>query len=104
MDELTGERVRHRLIDSVTFGPRFGQVMRAEHTVEPGKHGRLVAVPPLAIVGVVPVVKGGRGQQPFERAQTPADVGVDEISPDRPGEENRRRDQAIAEVERIRKP
>ena len=104
MDELTGERVGHRLIDSVAFGPCFGQVMGAEHTVEPGKHGRVVAVAPLAIVGVVPVVKGGRSQKPFERPQTPADVGMDEISPDRPGEENCRRDQAIAEVERIRKP
>ena len=38
MDELTGERVGHRLINSVTFGPRVGQVMSAENAVEPGKH------------------------------------------------------------------
>ena len=71
MDELTGERVGHRLIDSVAFGPGFGQVMGAEYAVEPGKHGRVVAVTPLAIVGVMPVVKGGRSQKPFERPQTP---------------------------------
>ena len=71
MDKLTGERAGHRLIDSVTFGPCVGEAMGAERTVEPWKHGRVVAVAPLAIVGVMPMVKGGRSQKPFERPQTP---------------------------------
>ena len=71
MDKLTGERAGHRLIDSVTFGPCVGEAMGDERTVEPWKHGRVVAVAPLAIVGVMPMVKGGRSQKPFERPQTP---------------------------------
>src|SRR5271165_3306447 len=57
--------------------------MGPEDPVDPGKDGAVVAVDG-PVPGVVPVVKCGSGDQPFQRPEAPAQIGVDEEPPHYP--------------------
>ena len=74
--------------------------MGAEDAVEPGEDGGVIAVA-LKPLGVVPVVEAGRGEQPFERTEAPAHVGVDEEAPETPDDQDQDGDQPVAEAHRV---
>ena len=52
----------------------------AEEAVQPREHGSVVPVDG-AVESVMPVVKGRRGEQPFQWSEAPGDVGVDVKAP-----------------------
>ena len=62
----------------------------AEETVHPGKHGGEVFVDG-TIEGVVPMMKGGGGDEPFERAQAPGYIRMNVEAPDGADQEEEQR-------------
>lgn len=65
--------------------------MAAEHAVQEWQGRRVVTVD-VVVAAVVPVVEGRRRHQPFQRPETPAQIGVDEETPhDAERDQERRR-------------
>src|SRR5580704_11986108 len=80
IEKLVAEGVGEFFFDAVSGGPFFGEVMRAEDSVEPGEGGGIVAVDGAGKC-VVPMVEGGSGNEPLEGAEAPAEIGMDEKAP-----------------------
>jgi len=55
-------------------------MMGAEEAIQHRQGGRIVAVD-MVVFAVVPVMEGRRGHQPLQRAEAPAQIGVDKEAP-----------------------
>ena len=79
MGELAEVGVGHGLIDPVAVGVARGEMERAKEPIEAGEEaGEVFVGGGGALVGVVPVMEDGGGDEALERAEAEADVGVDE--------------------------
>ena len=71
--------VGHGLVDTVAVGVARGEMERAKEPIKPGEEaGEVFVSGGGTLVGVVPVMEGGGGDEALERAEAEADVGVDE--------------------------
>lgn len=80
LDQLAGHGVRMRRVGADFGRPCARQVVAAEQAVQERQGRRVVAVD-VVVAAVVPVVEGRRGHEPLQRAEAPAQVGVDEEAP-----------------------
>ena len=80
IDELPEQGGRHGLVDAVAGRLLVpGKVEGAKEAVDEGPHGRVVFI-----------------NDPFERTEAPADIGVDEEAPHRPEKNDQDGNQATA--------
>ena len=71
--------VGHGLIDTVAVGVARGEMERAKEPIKPGEEaGEVFVGGGGTLVGVVPVMEGGGGDEALERTEAEADVSVDE--------------------------
>jgi len=86
---------RDRRVGAVGFGPLLPRhVVGPEHPVQPGQGGGIVAVGHLA-ARMVPMMEDRGCDQPLQRAEAPAHIGVDEKPPERPDEHDHDRQQVF---------
>lgn len=78
IDELPVVELRHRLVDTIFFWHPRRHEQSAADQVEKGQLAGEVLVIGVAFVGVVPVMELRRGNQPFQRPEFDARIGVDE--------------------------
>ena len=82
VEELAGEGGGEFLVDTVDSGPLFREPCGTEEAVDEGEDEGEVAVA-MFVVGVMPVMEGRGGDEPFQGAEADADIGVNEEGPDR---------------------
>ncbi len=90
MRQLAAQGGRYAAIDAIVGWPGGRQMKGAEQPVEQGQGRCVITIDVFATV-VVPVVKMRRGDQVFERAQTQAQIGVDQEAPGRANDDQQRR-------------